>query len=303
MHHFERVEPFFDYNPRDPQAWEERARWLDHHQGMRADRARLAEALLHFNEEIQNAPQAIEAIHRLRSQETLAVVGGQQAGLFGGPLLVLYKAATLIQLARSASATLNRPVVPVFWIAGEDHDFEEVNHIHYMTGENKVLRLKIDHPTGLKTSVSSTILPGEVFKDAVSQLDNALADSEFKQDLMRRLREHAEQTNTLVGSFARLLSDLFGSYGLVLMDSDHPDLRKVEAPMFKALIEDSEGVNQSVLARMAEVRQAGTRFRWSCRRITPIFLFMMKRNGFCFTMTGMIIRTDAVKGNIAAAGC
>ena len=89
----------------------------------------------------------LENISRLRNGAA-AVVTGQQVTLFGGPLYTLLKAATAIRKARDASAT-GRPHVPIFWMATEDHDLPEVNHVVLPAGnELRTLRLEGEHPAG-----------------------------------------------------------------------------------------------------------------------------------------------------------
>ncbi|MFH5182820.1 bacillithiol biosynthesis BshC [Paenibacillus sp. TAB 01] len=75
--------------------------------------------LLSYNKAVHNAPEALQAVEQLKDARTLCIVGGQQAGLFTGQALVIYKAITLIRSAREASAKLGRTVIPIFWIAGD----------------------------------------------------------------------------------------------------------------------------------------------------------------------------------------
>lgn len=89
----------------------------------------LTNYLSSYNDKIGSSSKTLDHIQKLNSPESLAVVGGQQAGLLTGPLLVIYKCISTIQLAKQAQKELNVPVVPIFWIAGEDHDMDEINHV------------------------------------------------------------------------------------------------------------------------------------------------------------------------------
>lgn len=244
---FEKTGELYDYNPWESESWQARAAWLDRERVLGADRQRVADALRRFNERAGNAYEAMDAIERLRDARTLCVVGGQQASLFTGPLLVIYKAVTLLRLAREASEKLNRPVVPVFWIAGEDHDFDEVNHVHHLTSDLQVDKIKVEHPTGLRTSVSQTKLSREQREDALQQLEQSLMPTEFKEELMQSFRAAAEESATLADLFARLMAKLFGPQGLVLLDSDDPALRELEGAMFRKLIEQSGELNEAFI--------------------------------------------------------
>lgn len=248
----------FDFLPWDKTEWKRRADWLDAFEAdrsSRADRTGLLDALLRFNEKIGNAPEAMEALKRLADPSALAVVGGQQAGLFTGPLMVIYKAVTLIAAAKEAQKLLNRPVVPVFWIAGEDHDFDEVNHWYTLSAQLEIDKWKLPHPTGLRTSVSR--LPVQEWGEALEHMDTVLPQSEFKPELMDKLRRFAEGSSTLTDYFARVMAWLFGRHGLILMDSDDPGLRALEAPMFERLIADCGPLNRSFLEGKAAVEQLG----------------------------------------------
>ncbi|MBP1156289.1 MULTISPECIES: bacillithiol biosynthesis cysteine-adding enzyme BshC [unclassified Paenibacillus] len=254
---FEKTGELYDYNPWEMESWRARASWLDHERVRGADRQRVADVLRRFNERAGNACEAMDAIERLRDPQTLCVVGGQQASLFTGPLLVIYKAITLIRTAREFSEKLNRPVVPVFWIAGEDHDFDEVNHVNYLTSNLQVDKIKVDHPTGLRTSVSQTKLNREQWEEALQQLEQSLMPTEFKDGLVQSLRAAAEESATLVDGFARLMAKLFGSYGLVLLDSDDPALRKLEGTMFRTMVERSSELSDAFLMGREQLLAAG----------------------------------------------
>lgn len=248
----------FSYHFGHEADWQARVKWLDERQSaLSADRNRLVDVLRKYNERIGNDGPALDQIAALAGGETLAVVGGQQAGLFGGSLLVLYKAITIIQLAREWSAKLSRRVVPVFWIAGEDHDFDEVNHIYTLSQNQQIDKLKVDHPTGWRTSVSKLPLAPESWKEALSAMDQSLMDTEFKASIMAKLERVTADGATLTEAFARLMAVLFGEYGLVLIDSDEPALRSLETGMFEQLVLQNEALSASLLRGQEAVRQAG----------------------------------------------
>jgi bacillithiol biosynthesis cysteine-adding enzyme BshC len=247
----------FNTHFKDAKGWEERAAWLLESQAPKANRQQLIQVLKAFNENVGNSPQALKAIDTLANSNALTVVGGQQSGLFGGPLHSIYKVVTLLQLAREWSDKLARPIIPVFWIAGEDHDFDEVNHIYYLSGQMQVEKLKVEHPSGHRTSVSRLPLQPEAWREAIEALDVSLMDTEFKGEILSKLRELPLECLTLTGAFARIMANLFGEYGLVLMDSDDPALRQLEAPMFEQLVNRNEELCDALLEGKAMVEHAG----------------------------------------------
>lgn len=252
-----RASELFDYEPWSKEAWSARADWVDSGRPFGADREGLVEALLAFNRKAGDSPEVMARIESLRDTRTLCVVGGQQASLFTGPLLVVYKAITIIQAARQAAEALNRPVVPVFWIAGEDHDFDEVNHIYFLSSDLRVEKLKVERPDHRRTSVSQTVLDRDQWAAALAQLDQSLMPTEFKEGVLEAFRSASESSDTLVDGFAKLLTVLFGKYGLVLLDSDDPGLRRLEGPMFQTLIERSAAIGEALLRNRARLQELG----------------------------------------------
>ena len=110
---------------REPAALAEQAGLVD---ARTYDRRLLCEVLREQNERFGAGPAALASIARLEKSTALVAIGGQQAGLFGGPLYTVHKALTILAVARHAEKTLQRPVVPVFWIASEDSDLAEVDN-------------------------------------------------------------------------------------------------------------------------------------------------------------------------------
>ncbi|WNR46430.1 bacillithiol biosynthesis cysteine-adding enzyme BshC [Paenibacillus roseipurpureus] len=237
--------------------WQKRVQWLDGGHEPHADRKELTEVLRAYNTRVGNHDAALNHVQKLVDHETLAIVGGQQAGLFGGELLVLYKAVTILQLAREWSAKLDRTVVPIFWIAGEDHDFDEVNHIQLLSNTQQIEKIKVEHPTGQRTAVSRLPIASEVWEDALNKLDHSLMDTEFKAGLMERMRAVTAGDATLSDAFARWMALIFGEFGLVLIDADDPHLRKLEAAMFGRLIDENEAYAAALVHSQTEVSSAG----------------------------------------------
>lgn len=254
---FSAVEALFEHDPWEETAWDERLAWLEKRESFCADRESLVHALRQFNLTVGNSPEALKAIEDLRDARTAVVMGGQQAGLFTGPLLVIYKAITIIRKAKEASEKLGIRVVPVFWIAGEDHDFDEVNHIFYLSNELKVEKMKLPHPTGMRTSVNHVPIDRNLWAEMLGQLSQSLPDSEFKPGLVEKIRQINERSATLVDSFAQLLAWLFGSHGLVLANSDDAELRRVETKMFRRLIAENERLNEVLLDGRRSVEKLG----------------------------------------------
>nr|WP_182301748.1 bacillithiol biosynthesis BshC [Cohnella cholangitidis] len=230
------VGELFGLHPSQDDSWTKRASRLDGTTNTRASIAQVAEALRKYQKKLPYFPEAEKSLEKLEQPNSLVVVGGQQAGLFGGALLIFYKALSVIQTAREAEKKLGRPVIPLFWIAGEDHDYDEANHVNIQSTEGGIRRVRIERPEGPRLAVSRTSLTAQQWQTALQELAAQLPDTEFKQGVLERLQSHVTDAPTLSLAFARLLADWFGSQGLVLLDADDPNLRALEGPMFRDLI-------------------------------------------------------------------
>jgi len=251
-----RVESLFGYHSAEPQDYHKRFDYLEKSKHKRASAADMAAVLREWNSALHASPEAMASIDLLE-QGAPVVVGGQQAGLWSGPLLVIHKAVTIINAAKSASEQLGKPVIPVFWIAGEDHDWDEVNHAFLMTADQGLRKLSLPRPEGSRTSVSRTVVTAEKWEELLAEVEQALPHSEFKDELLQLLNEMTKQSQNLTELFALILSRLFGSEGLVLMDADDPQLRILESPMFRDIIERNDELEKAYAAVAEQVKDCG----------------------------------------------
>ncbi|RAP76668.1 bacillithiol biosynthesis cysteine-adding enzyme BshC [Paenibacillus montanisoli] len=248
------VEALFGRHAAEPAHWTSRLRWLKEHAHNRADAGLLADAMQAYNDRFGCDAAVTANIEAIRSGAPV-IVTGQQAGLWTGPLLVIHKAVTAISAAREASAQAGTQVVPVFWIAGEDHDWDEANHALVRNAATGLTRLSMQRPKGARTAVSRTALSQETLADAVQQLAATLPDAAFKPELIEMLGRFAERSETLSDLFAHMIGWLFGKAGLVLMDADDANIRQLEAPMFGRMLAQSDEL-EAAYARSAASLQA-----------------------------------------------
>ncbi|WP_458121733.1 bacillithiol biosynthesis cysteine-adding enzyme BshC [Paenibacillus sp. Z6-24] len=257
MNDFASVSSLYNMKVTDPQTWVQRAAWLDQSKHSRMERGALVDCLESYNHLHNNHEEVHKSLELLRQEETLTMVGGQQSGLFTGPLLVIYKVVTLILGAREAAARLNRPVVPVFWIAGEDHDWDEVNHTYLPDRDGQAVKIRMDHERGGHSPVSRTSIDRSHTEGVLKQFESLLPDSEHKSEWIQELRKYMEQSDNLSGAFAKQLGRLFGRFGVVLLDSDDPQLRRLEVPVFRKMIQQNDQLTQAYLAAAEKVRALG----------------------------------------------
>jgi bacillithiol biosynthesis cysteine-adding enzyme BshC len=194
-------------------------------------------------------PDLPEAIGKLRAGAKV-VVTGQQVGVLGGPLFTPNKAATAIALAKEASAT-GSPHLPVFWLASEDHDFAEVNHVTFPA--RRELR-KLTYEATPRTTVP---VGGVVLDDSVTPLINEAWELLGFSDAMEWLAAVYRPGNTLAGAFAEFYRKVFAQHGLLVLDAAGREAHRLGAPVLAAAIERADELHAALLDRNRELAAAG----------------------------------------------
>ncbi len=186
----------------------------------------------------------------------MVVVTGQQVGLFTGPLYTIYKALTVVQLARRLEDRHPFRFLPLFWMASDDHDFAEVNHAVVFDRGNRLkdLRHPDAHPPG---GPVGPFRLGPKIETLLAQLDEVLPESEFKPRVMEWARGAYRPTATLCEAFARAMLALFAEDGLVLVDPMEPELRRLAEPIFRAELEADPPSAELLTQRNRELAARG----------------------------------------------
>jgi uncharacterized protein YllA (UPF0747 family) len=162
----------------------------------------------------------------------LVVTTGQQPGLFTGPLYTIYKALTAIVLARRLERERGTPVVPVFWVAGDDHDFAEANHASVLNSGGEPVRIVLRERAAEAPLVPLAREPvGPEVGAALDLLRGTTPDTEFKSGVVAWLDAAYHPAATLADAFAAALAALLGPRGLVVFRAYHPAAKRVMAPL------------------------------------------------------------------------
>ncbi len=227
-HDFPSVAPWFAGNPQDPAAW---AAAIQRVQGAPRQSALTGRALSRQLDR-RGAPRAAQtAAASLADAGTVAIVTGQQAGAFGGPLYTILKAVTAIQLARRVSADHGVPVGPVFWVDGEDHDWDEVCTARVLDRDFAPADVTIGATGPAHGPVAGRRLDESVGQ-AIDRLGEILAPTEFTADLLSRLRRHYQPGAGVATAFAGWLDDLLGDLGLVVYEAADAETKPAVARLF-----------------------------------------------------------------------
>lgn len=244
---------FFNYSFRRGESYAQRLKAI-----ARRDykRSQLSEVLERFNRCYTDNKKVFENIKKLEKEETMVVVGGQQAGLLTGAALTVHKCLTIIKLAEEQERRLGKPVVPVFWIAGEDHDFDEINHL-FVHENGHFEKCKYGGPLANKQSVSDLKLKRDELLKWVRQVFAAFGETAHTKDVLAEVEQFAEKSETAVDFFAFLLQRMFSRYGLILLDSNDRCLRQIERDYFRRMFDKRSAINQAVMAQLDRLRSLG----------------------------------------------
>ena len=185
------VAALFAGDPHNATAWQSTINRVQ-----RAPRQRqlIADVLTRQLERRDAPSQARRAAEQLAHPDAVAVVTGQQVGLFGGPFYTLLKAITTIALARRLGETHGVPVVPVFWADAEDHDWDEVNTVKVLGRDDQIAAMSLPSPNGAGRGPSGSLRVPEGV-DAVALLAAALPATEFTEALVASLGRRYAQVN------------------------------------------------------------------------------------------------------------
>jgi bacillithiol biosynthesis cysteine-adding enzyme BshC len=254
IHAFTRLQAFYAWNPRSPEACREQAKRCDAREYRRSE---LCDVLVAQNT-TWNAPSpVVQHIQDLRQPQALAIVTGQQTGLFAGPLFTVYKALTAVRLATHLRTELQRPVIPIFWMTSEDHDVAEADHIQLLDPGGSLVTLRHGSWGSPRGFMPANLLLGPAVLDTLEQVWSLLPVTEFIPALREALARAFAPERTLADAFARWMLHLLGESGLVLVDGADTRLKRLVADIFSQELDEAPRSARSILAVSASLRALG----------------------------------------------
>lgn len=192
------------------------------------------------------------ALARLRQPGALAVTSGQQPGLFTGPLYTVHKALSTAALARVLERQWGRPVVPIFWLAGDDHDFAEASEASWLTADGALASAALPPrpPEAPLTPMYRQTL-GEGVAVALEALTAGLPATEFRDATLAWLGRHYRPEATVAAAFAGAMAELLAPAGIACFDSTHPAVKRAAAPLVLRALERAADIDAD-LERQAD---------------------------------------------------
>lgn len=245
------VHTYFDY-ANEESSYSQRVEELS---GRIYNRQGISETIRSFMKPFGLSETANQHIEEL-SNDALVVVGGQQAGVLTGPLYSVHKAITVILLAKKQRVALGTPVVPVFWVAGEDHDIHEINHVH-VEANGQIMKEQIKDKFVLKLMASDAVFNQQDMATYVENIFGNFGETVHTKALLSEVLEAVEKEETFTGFFVRLMNGLFADEGLLFIDSAYPPLRELESNYFCRIIEGAEEIATSVVEKEEQFARDG----------------------------------------------
>jgi len=247
QYHFDRLARFYGHNPADPASYATAARDV----AFPADRrAQLVTALRARN---GDSP----SLDLLARPETVAVVTGQQVGLFSGPAYTVYKALTAARLAKQLTSQ-GVAAVPIFWLATEDHDFAEVNHSFVFDADHRPIQLSVgDALTAERSAAERPVGTIPIANAPLAELRAALAGFPHGVEVAAIVAEAYQPGATFGAAFQALLERLLSKLGLLFIDPLDESIRKMAAPVLRDVLRDGDAVQKKLLERNRELDAAG----------------------------------------------
>ena len=209
-----------------------------------------------FNEAYLDSEITKAQIERIKNNDSLTVVTGQQVTLFGGPLYTVYKTITAILYSKRLERETNRPVVPVFWIADEDHDIDEVSSV-VLPDSHDTTKIAFSHKSYDVAPPASTIELGDELNNVWNQLNDALDQTDFSARLMDDIRACYRSDTTFGESFSKLLMTYFGKHGLLIAGSLNSDVKTSCKHLLKTAVTSQKDITEALDDTTYALKEAG----------------------------------------------
>jgi bacillithiol synthase len=240
---------FFAGHPSDPDAYLGKAGEVD---------ARLdAAARRRAGGAIRPLGDAAGRLEKILAGDGFFVTTGQQPGLFGGPLYTLYKALAAIRLAAVLEGVLGRPVLGLFWVGSDDHDWAEASHSAILDGEGYVQRVSVPAPVEATPLPMSRRTWGRGIDSAVADVVAGLPRTPSGDAVRAHLREAYTADTTVAASFVATLRLLLHDQRIAIVDSADPRVRGAAAPVLRAEAEHTSAHHEQLRRQTERLAEAG----------------------------------------------
>ena len=276
LYEYENVEKYFRYNFRDTNSFSSLFQKIS--ESERADKKSVVNAINQFYSAYKPSKKTKVNIELLGKDKTVAVVTGQQLGILGGPLYTFYKTITAIKLASSLKEKYDDyNFVPVFWLEGDDHDFEEVTELNLINQKNELQKFiyNDNKPEDFNRGNIGRLAFNEGIENFIQEVKSELRETEFSKNVFELFEDSYKLGNTFKKAFSNLIFNLFDEEGLIIFDPQQNEIKNLLKPIFKKELSNFEVHANEVVKISADLEEV----YHSQVKVKPINLFYSDNNG------------------------
>lgn len=217
-------------------------------------------------------------IEKINQSNAITIFTGQQLGLVGGPLYTIYKIFTAIKLSEYLSDKFtDYNFVPIFWLAGDDHDFEEVANLEFVDKENKIKKVfyyDFDHKELNKGSIGNLVFNNYI-NEFKNEIKNSIRSTEFSKEFFTLLDQILVEGKTFNDSFFKLIFKIFDETGLIIFNPQDKNVKELLKPIFTKELLDFKEHSSDVLLVSADLDE-----NYHAQvKVKPINLFYSNETG------------------------
>ncbi len=220
------------------------------------DRDALCDALMEINLNAGVGQPTLDNIELLRDSKTVAVLTGQQAGLFTGPLYTIYKALSAVKLAAYLKEQ-GIMAVPVFWAATEDHDFEEVSQAFVIGKTGELIESKYTADKNFVRMPVGDIIINNSINQVIDELFNQITETEFSPNLKTLLAHSYSAGNGFGEAFIKTLANILKDLGLIFLDPMNSGIKALSSKIYTETIEKSDEIVEAIRKRSQLLEREG----------------------------------------------
>ena len=276
LYEFENVEKYFRKNVRDKNRYDDTFQNIVSYNRKHKDL--LADIIAKQYRDLKLSKQTKTNIESLKSGNTVAILTGQQLGVFGGPLYTFYKTITAIKLAAHLNEQYDKyKFVPVFWLAGDDHDFAEIKSFNIINKNNEFINIEYTDgkPGEFNRGSVGNLKIKKSINETFAELENNLTPTEFTPEVISFLKKSYKAGNSIKSAFSNMLFNLFDEYGLVIFDPQDPEVKKILQPVFEKELLDFRIHTKEIVEVSAELEDV----YHAQVKVNPINLFLLEKDG------------------------
>jgi len=226
---------FYKYNHREINSYRQVASLIDQ---QKFQRERLRDIISSATSGLTLSTETRSNIDKISDPKTLTVFAGQQVGMLLGPIFTVYKAITIHKLAAQLESQLQRPVIPCFWMATDDHDFDEVKSAGLLNRSGDYVNISYEPEMDIAGyPITDIHLDGGVIA-FLDDLQKALIETEFTLEILAINRGIYFQGQSMAGAFGELLNKILDSLGIIPIDPNYEGMKELMVPVFRSEIDN-----------------------------------------------------------------